>query len=127
MLNQQRFIKLSSSLKTGKSSGPDSISPKVIRNCIHYFVDPLCDIFNKSLNNNNNNNVHLYRAMSVRNDTPGAIVSFIVIVGIQCTYRNSRCISLTFSPSAKVKNRGCVLYTESGYARHLYLTNFVKK
>ena len=37
-------------LKTDKSSGPDSISPKDITNCIQYFVNPLCDIFNKSLN-----------------------------------------------------------------------------
>ena len=44
------ILKLSSSLKTDKSNGPDSISPKVIKNCIQYFVDPLCDIFNKSLN-----------------------------------------------------------------------------
>ena len=48
--NIHEIIKLSSLLKTEKSNGPDSISPKVIKNCIQYFVNPLCDIFNKSLN-----------------------------------------------------------------------------
>ena len=27
----------------------DDISPRVVKECIHYFVHPLCDIFNKSL------------------------------------------------------------------------------
>ena len=36
-------------LKSSKSCGSDDISPKVIKKCIQCIVDPLCDIFNKSL------------------------------------------------------------------------------
>ena len=43
------IIKMSSLIKISKASGPDDISPRVVKECIHYFVHPLCDIFNKSL------------------------------------------------------------------------------
>ena len=39
----------SSSIKSSKANGPDSISPRVVKECIHYIVNPLCDIFNMSL------------------------------------------------------------------------------
>ena len=38
-----------STLKPSKACGSDDISLKVIKNCIQCIVDPLCDIFNKSL------------------------------------------------------------------------------
>ena len=37
------------SLKLSKASGSDDIAPRVIKECIYFFVEPLCDIFNKSL------------------------------------------------------------------------------
>ena len=40
---------MSSSIKSSKANGPDSISPRVVKECIHYIVNPLCDIFNMSL------------------------------------------------------------------------------
>lgn len=43
------LLKLSSFIKISKASGPDDISPRVVKDCIHYIADPLCDIFNKSL------------------------------------------------------------------------------
>ena len=43
------IIKYSCSLDPSKSCGADGISPKVIKQCIHSFVEPLCFIFNKSL------------------------------------------------------------------------------
>ena len=43
------IIKLSSCIKTSKADGPDGISPRVVKECIHYIVNPLCDIFNMSL------------------------------------------------------------------------------
>ena len=43
------ILQLSYLLKVDKSSGPDSFSPKVVKNCINSFANPLCDIFNKSL------------------------------------------------------------------------------
>ena len=43
------IVKFASSLNTSKSCGADEISPKVIKHCIHWFVEPLCFIFNKSL------------------------------------------------------------------------------
>ena len=43
------ILKLSSSIKISKADGPDGISPRVIKECIHYIVNPLCDIFNMSL------------------------------------------------------------------------------
>ena len=45
----QEIIKYSCSLDPSKSCGADGISPKVIKQCIHSFVEPLCFIFNKSL------------------------------------------------------------------------------
>ena len=42
-------IKFVSSLKSAKSSGSDDIAPRVIKECIHFFAEPLCVIFNKSL------------------------------------------------------------------------------
>lgn len=36
-------------LKPSKACGSDDISPKVIKTCIQCIVEPLCDIFNKSL------------------------------------------------------------------------------
>ena len=42
-------IKFVSSLKSSKSSGSDDIAPRVIKECIHFFAEPLCVIFNKSL------------------------------------------------------------------------------
>ena len=38
-----------SSLKPSKSSGSDDISPRIIKECIHIFIDPLCKIMNMSL------------------------------------------------------------------------------
>ena len=38
------ILKLSSSIKISKADGPDGISPRVIKECIHYIVNPLCDI-----------------------------------------------------------------------------------
>ena len=43
------IIKYSNSLKPHKASGPDDISPRVIKECIHYIADPLCHIFNISI------------------------------------------------------------------------------
>ena len=43
------IITLVSSLKSSKSSGSDDIAPRVVKECIHLFVEPLCDIINKSL------------------------------------------------------------------------------
>ena len=43
------IVEICSSLNASKPNGPDDISIKVAKQCIHYYVDPLCDIFNKSL------------------------------------------------------------------------------
>ena len=43
------IIKYSKQLKPFKASGSDEISPRVIKECIHFIADPLCDIFNKSI------------------------------------------------------------------------------
>ena len=43
------IIKYSNILKPHKASGPDDISPRVVKESIHSIVDPLCDIFNKSI------------------------------------------------------------------------------
>ena len=43
------IIKLSSCIKTSKADGPDGISPRVVKESIHYIVNPLCNIFNMSL------------------------------------------------------------------------------
>ena len=43
------IVKFSSSLNPSKSCGADEISPKVIKHCINWSVEPLCFIFNKSL------------------------------------------------------------------------------
>lgn len=43
------IINFVSSLKSSKSSGSDDIAPRVIKECIYYFVDPLCFVFNNSL------------------------------------------------------------------------------
>ena len=42
-------LKLSSCIKSSKADGPDGISPRVVKECINYIVNPLCDIFNLSL------------------------------------------------------------------------------
>ena len=42
------IIKFVSSLKSSKSSGSDDIAPRVVKECIHFFVEPLCAIFNRS-------------------------------------------------------------------------------
>ena len=43
------ILTLSSNIKISKADGPDGISPRVIKECIHSIVNPLCDIFNMSL------------------------------------------------------------------------------
>ena len=43
------ILNVVSSLKPSKSSGSDGIAPRIIKECIHSIVEPLCDIFNKSL------------------------------------------------------------------------------
>ena len=35
-------------MKPHKASGPDDISPSVVKECIHFIVDALCDILYKS-------------------------------------------------------------------------------
>ena len=42
------IIEIASTLKSNKACGPDGISPKVVKQFIHYFVQLLCDVFNKS-------------------------------------------------------------------------------
>ena len=39
------IVKFASSLNTSKSCGADEISPKVIKHCIHWFVEPLLLLF----------------------------------------------------------------------------------
>ena len=48
-VSDEELVKLCSSLDGTKASGYDDISPKVIKECIHSIVEPLCFIFNKSL------------------------------------------------------------------------------
>ena len=43
------IIEFSKTLKPFKASGPDDISPRVVRECIHFIAEPLCDIYNKSI------------------------------------------------------------------------------
>ena len=42
------IIQMSSNIKISKANGPDDISPRVVKECIHYIVNPLRDIFNMS-------------------------------------------------------------------------------
>ena len=42
-------MKFATALNPSKSCGSDDVSPKVVKSCIQYIADPLCDIFNKSL------------------------------------------------------------------------------
>ena len=43
------ILKFVSTLKSTKSSGSHDIAPRIVKECIHVFVEPLCNIFNKSL------------------------------------------------------------------------------
>ena len=43
------IIKFATALNPSKSCGSDDVSPMVVKSCIQYIADPLCDIFNKSL------------------------------------------------------------------------------
>ena len=47
--SKSEIIDIVSSLKPSKSSGSDDISPRIIKECIHIFIDPLCKIMNMSL------------------------------------------------------------------------------
>ena len=41
------ILNVVSSLKPSNSSGSDDIAPRIIKECIHIIVEPLCDIFKK--------------------------------------------------------------------------------
>ena len=43
------LLKICTSLNPSKAYGIDNISPRVVKESIFYFVEPLCNIFNKSI------------------------------------------------------------------------------
>ena len=47
--SSHEIISLCHELKMSKATGPDDVLTSVLKKCIHFFVDPLCNIYNKSL------------------------------------------------------------------------------
>lgn len=45
LLFRPEILKFVSTLKSTKSSGSDDIAPRIVNECIHVFVEPLCDVF----------------------------------------------------------------------------------
>ncbi len=49
IVNEEEIIKVVKELKTTKAQGPDNIHPYVVKECKEILTKPMCDIFNKSI------------------------------------------------------------------------------
>jgi len=83
-VTENMVLKFLQTLKTDKSPGPDSLHPRLLKELSESIVNPLCTIFNQSLNNR-----------KVPKQWKNALISAIFKKGNKSQAKNYRPVSLT--------------------------------